>query len=250
MTNDALVPVAEQQLDPRGHLPDTLLVQLCDHMQHDQGVKRHAITVTVGSDGLAVTNLVRDVRRDLKGMLATTYWQMHQTHERTAFFVCTRVSHGTADMLVTSMTQRVISHIEEKFGYRLQTSNVTLSPDVQHTKVRMLYQYFVFRKLPLAECNQQKMLMSTLIEAAEERAAAAAAAEGKSNRRLDGDDEAGNDDAAAEDDEGAADGFDAKHRAGLPEFRNFEAPQVGPQDPSKPEKTVPKSQAVERIWKD
>jgi hypothetical protein len=219
--------------------PDVLLVQLCDHMQHDQGVKRHAVTVTFGSDGFRLADMCRTVRRDLRRQLAGSYWQMHQTHERSAFFVCTRVSHGTADMMIASMTQRVVAH-SERFGYRLQSSYVTLSPDVQHTSVRMLYHYFIFRRSDEAK----------LIEAQRALSGDGDADDGGRDDDDDNEEEGKREDSgkgqggdADDDDDG-----DAAHERGRPTFRNFEPPRVGPQEPAPPPVRPPREQRVKRIW--
>ncbi len=43
---------------------------------------------------------------------------------------------------------------------------------------------------------------------------------------------------------------DVEHVRGQPEFKNFEPPKVGPQEPSSPPKRVSKDQKVGKIWKD
>lgn len=141
-------------------LPDVCVVQLCDHMQHDQGVKRHAITISYGADGFCLRNLAKRIRRDLNTQLASTYWQVYQTNERAAFFVTTKVANGTADLMTTSITQQVIEHTE-KMGYSLASSYVTLSPDVVHTNVRMLIHNFIFRRvrLPVPDAGDGDALM-------------------------------------------------------------------------------------------
>ena len=133
---------------PPGHvrLPDVCVVQMCDHMQHDQGVKRHALTITYGSDGFTLKSLCKAIRKDLSSQLASTYWQCYQTNERAAFFVTTKVANGTADLMTTSITQQVIQHTE-LMGYSLVSSYVTLSPDVVHTSVRMLIHNLIFRRI-------------------------------------------------------------------------------------------------------
>lgn len=218
--------------------PDLLMVQLCDHMQHDQGVKRHAVTITFGSDGFRLANMCKEVRRDLKKQLATSYWQMHQTQERSAFFVCTRISHGTADLLITSMTQRVVGYVE-KFGYKLNSSYVTLSPDVQHTSVRMLYHYFIFRRTDESKVLEAQLRM-------EEKSMKKMKEGGQNNEQVQ---EGENDDSAEDGDD---DDGDQEFLKGQPEFRNFEPPQVGPQEPSSRtnSKMIPKNQKVDKIWKD
>lgn len=129
-------------------LPDVCVVQLCDHMQHDQGVKRHAMTITYGADGFQLRKLTQMIRRDLNQQLSSTYWQCYQTNERAAFFATTKVANGAADILTTSITQQVVQHTE-RLGYHLAASYVTLSPDVVHTSVRMLIHNFIFRRVRL-----------------------------------------------------------------------------------------------------
>ena len=141
-------------------LPDVCVVQLCDHMQHDQGVKRHAMTITYGADGFQLRKLTQMIRRDLNQQLSSTYWQCYQTNERAAFFATTKVANGAADILTTSITQQVIEHTE-KMGYHLASSYVTLSPDVVHTSVRMLIHNFIFRRvrLPALEAADESALL-------------------------------------------------------------------------------------------
>lgn len=134
-------------------LPDVCVVQLCDHMQHDQGVKRHAMTITYGADGFQLRRLTQAIRRDLNQQLSSTYWQCYQTNERAAFFTTTKVANGAADLLTTSITQQVIAHTE-RLGYHLASSYVTLSPDVVHTSVRMLIHNFIFRRTRLPELEE------------------------------------------------------------------------------------------------
>ncbi|KAG5503140.1 hypothetical protein JIQ42_07105 [Leishmania sp. Namibia] len=129
-------------------LPDVCVVQLCDHMQHDQGVKRHAMTITYGADGFQLRKLTQMIRRDLNQQLSSTYWQCYQTNERAAFFATTKVANGAADILTTSITQQVVQHTE-RLGYHLAASYVTLSPDVVHTSVRMFIHNFIFRRVRL-----------------------------------------------------------------------------------------------------
>ncbi|CCD19968.1 putative potassium voltage-gated channel [Trypanosoma vivax] len=135
-------------------LPDICVVQACDHMQHDQGVKRHALTITYGADGFQLRGLTQRIRRDLQKQLSSTYWQCYQTNERAAFFVTTKVANGTADLLTTSVTQQIVEHTEA-MGYTLASSYVTLSPDVVHTSVRMFIHNFIFRRarLPVLELS-------------------------------------------------------------------------------------------------
>lgn len=134
-------------------LPDACVVQLCDHMQHDQGVKRHAMTITYGADGFQLRDLTRAIRRDLNGQLSSTYWQCYQTNERAAFFTTTKVANGAADLLTTSITQQVVAHTEA-MGYHLTSSYVTLSPDIVHTSVRMLIHNFIFRRTRAAALEE------------------------------------------------------------------------------------------------
>lgn len=191
-------------------LPDVLVVQLCDHMTHDQGIKRHATTVTFGADGFRVRDLCVAVRRDLKPLAAKTFWQCQQTNERAMFFVSSRLNNATADLLMTSLSQQVIAHTES-MGYSLQSSYVTLSPDVQHTNVRLFIHNFIFRRVRDAALEESDAL------------ALAGAAGGGA-------------DAVAN----AADDVT---------FRNFEAPQVGPQPgfDEKPRVVAP-GERVGRIW--
>ncbi|KAK7197928.1 potassium voltage-gated channel [Novymonas esmeraldas] len=141
-------------------LPDVCVVQLCDHMQHDQGVKRHAMTITYGADGFQLRKLTQMIRRDLNMQLSSTYWQCYQTNERAAFFATTKVANGAADILTTSITQQVVQHTE-RMGYHLSSSYVTLSPDVVHTSVRMLIHNFIFRRvrLPALEAADEAALL-------------------------------------------------------------------------------------------
>ncbi|KAG5480636.1 hypothetical protein LSCM1_06340 [Leishmania martiniquensis] len=141
-------------------LPDVCVVQLCDHMQHDQGVKRHAMTITYGADGFELRKLTQMIRRDLNQQLSSTYWQCYQTNERAVFFATTKVANGAADILTTAITQQVVQHTE-RLGYHLTTSYVTLSPDVAHTSVRMLIHNFIFRRvrLPALEAADETALL-------------------------------------------------------------------------------------------
>lgn len=129
-------------------LPDVCVVQMADHMQHEQSAKRHAITISFGSDGFRVRHLCKNVRSDLKTIVSSTYWQCHQTNERAMFFITTKVANGTADLMTTSLLQRVVEHTEA-MGYSLQSGYVTLSPDVVHTSVRMLIHNLIFRRVRL-----------------------------------------------------------------------------------------------------
>lgn len=142
-------------------LPDVCTVQLCDHLQHDQGVKRHAMTITYGADGFLLRRLTQMIRRDLNQQLSSTYWQCYQTNERAAFFATTKLANGAADILTTSITQQVVQHTES-LGYRLSSSYVTLSPDVVHTSVRMFIHQFIFRRvrLPSLELSDEASIIS------------------------------------------------------------------------------------------
>jgi len=125
--------------------PNVLVCQLSDQFQQDAGVKRHSITVTYGADGLELGRLARRVRKDLKTQLASTYWQMHKIHERACFFQCTKIPNGTADLLMTTLTQQVIGHTERR-GYVLDNSYVTMTPDPGHVQVRMVLHVLVFKR--------------------------------------------------------------------------------------------------------
>ncbi|CCW64744.1 unnamed protein product [Phytomonas sp. EM1] len=129
-------------------LPDVCVVQLCDHLYHDQGVKRHALTITYGADGFQLRGLTQSIRRDLTQQLSSTFWQCYQTNERAAFFTTTKIANGAADLLTTSVTQQVIQHTEQ-LGYHLTSSYITLSPDVVHVSVRMLIHNLIFRRTRL-----------------------------------------------------------------------------------------------------
>lgn len=129
-------------------LPGVCTVQLCDHMQHDQGMKRHAITITYGCDGYQLRLLAQRIRRQLNTQLSSTYWQCYQTNERAVFFTTTKVANGAADIMTTALIQQVVEHTEQ-MGYHLVNSYVTLSPDVVHTSVRMLIHGMIFRRVRL-----------------------------------------------------------------------------------------------------
>lgn len=135
-------------LSPNHQHPTQLVVQCTDHIQHEQGVKKHAVTITFGHDGFSLNKLCARVRHDLSDQLSTSFWQMYQTGERSAFFVTTRVSNGTADLMTTSLVQRVIEH-NASMGYRLMSSYVALSPDALHTSVRTLVHHLVFEQQSL-----------------------------------------------------------------------------------------------------
>ncbi|EPY28484.1 potassium voltage-gated channel [Strigomonas culicis] len=142
-------PADDEAAADRVALPDVCVVQLCDHVQHDQGVKRHAMTITYGADGFHLRELARGIRRDLNTQLSSTFWQCYQTGERAAFFATTKVANGAADILTTSILQQVVAHTE-RMGYHLASSYVTLSPDAVHTSVRMLIHNLIFRRAQLA----------------------------------------------------------------------------------------------------
>lgn len=148
-------------------LPDVCVVQLCDHMQSDQGSKRHAMTITYGAEGFQLRALTQRIRADLNGQVAASFWQCYQTTERSAFFVSTKVANGTADILTTSIAQQVLQHTES-MGYHLTQSYVTLSPDVVHTKVRLLIHNFVFRRVRLPELQMQDVIRMGTTELHEE----------------------------------------------------------------------------------
>lgn len=126
-------------------LPDVCTVQLLDSMSVDAGVRRHALTITFGSDGFQLRELTKQIRGDLRDLLSATYWQVHQTGERSVFFATTRVADGAAAMLTTSILQQVITHTES-MGYVLTSSNSTISPDPVHVSVRLLLQQLIFRR--------------------------------------------------------------------------------------------------------
>ena len=198
-----------------------LVVQLNEHMTHDQGVKLHHMTISFGSDECQIKKLVFKIRQDFNGgrapvdttnttpgslmqqsglpaiptagiklrtangypnnavtesppspsptfyggrrtsagLLSSSYWQIYQTHERSLCFISTRIANNTADLLTTSIVQRVIEHVERElsashgggaakqmYPYRLVSSYITLSPDVQHTNTRMLIHNLIFRR--------------------------------------------------------------------------------------------------------
>ena len=251
LTDDAFPPMpVEPTADGEARevaLPDVLVVQLFDHMQHEQGVKRHAMTITFGSDGFRLKNMCKTIRGDLNTQLSQSYWQIYQTNERSAFFVCTRISNGSADLLMTSVSQRVISHAES-MGYAIQSSYITLSPDVQHTSVRMFVHNFIFRRVrqPVLEPGDELM-------------------------ELGGD---GGGDGEMQpmegDEEGEMMGYDGEQRGGGRRardgreemsavrgdddddvlYKNFEPPRVGPQMGAATAATTPPSQRVDRIWEE
>lgn len=200
-------------------LPDVCVVQLCDHMQHDQGVKRHAVTISYGADGFQLRGLAKRIRKDLNTQLASTYWQVYQTNERAAFFVTTKVANGTADLMTASINQQVITHTES-MGYSLTSSYVTLSPDVVHTNVRMLIHNFIFRRvrMPSPETGDALAILLQSEESSDDAANGA-----------------------------SADDVDPA----LQVHPNFELPAVGPQQ-SMWENTppvVPSGQRLKNIWK-
>lgn len=126
-------------------LPDVCVVQLMDSMSVEAGVRRHALTITYGCDGFQLRALTQHIRHDLRPLLSSTYWQVHQTGERSVFFATTRVADGAASLLTTSIQQQVVAHTEA-MGYTLTSSNVTVSPDPVHASVRILLQQFIFRR--------------------------------------------------------------------------------------------------------
>lgn len=126
-------------------LPDVCTVQLLDSMSIDAGVRRHALTITFGSDGFQLRELAKRIRRDLRDLLSATYWQVHQTGERSVFFATTRVADGAAALLTTSILQQVIRHTET-MGYGLTSTSSTISPDPVHVSVRLFLQQLVFRR--------------------------------------------------------------------------------------------------------
>lgn len=126
-------------------LPDVCTVQLLDSMSVDAGVRRHALTITFGSDGFQLKELTKQIRGDLRNLLSATYWQVHQTGERSVFFATTRVADGAAAMLTTSVLQQVVTHTET-MGYVLTSSSSTISPDPVHVSVRLFLQQLVFRR--------------------------------------------------------------------------------------------------------
>ena len=185
-------------------LPDIVVVQLCDHMSHEQGVKRHAMTITYGADGFFVRNLVHRCRKDLQRLLSATYWQAHQTNERAAFFITTKMNNASADLLLTSVTQAVLVHTEET-GYSLVSSYVTLSPDTVHLSVRVFLHTFIFRRV--------RQPHPSLLEAAD-------ASDQQDAEEADNGDHL---------DAGGSDAFGGKSPN---EHRNFVPPTVGPRAPS------------------
>ena len=125
--------------------PNRLVVHLCDQFQQDVGVKRHGISICYGSPGFAVSALTRRIRKELRSQLASTYWQIHKTHERAAFFQCTKIPTGTADLLLTTVTQQVIEHTESQ-GYSLDNSYVTMTPDPGHLQIRLILHCLLFKR--------------------------------------------------------------------------------------------------------
>lgn len=153
-------------------LPDLCTVQILDNMSIEAGVKRHALTVTYGCDGFELRELTRSIRQDLHPLLSSTYWQVHQTGERSVFFATTRVADGAAALLTTSIQQQVVTHTES-MGYTLVSSNVTISPDPVHVSVRLLLQQLIFRRARLHVLDPGDM------EDVEERAAFIEARQGE-----------------------------------------------------------------------
>ena len=226
-----------------GAPPEVLMVQLSDHLTHDAGVKRHAMNITYGSDGFRMKALARRIRGDLSRQLAASYWQVYQSHERCCTFMSTRVANASADVLLTSVAQRVIEHTELA-GYQLVSSYVTLSPDVQHTSVRLYIHTFLFRRVraPIIEPSDAAAivaahdpgLLGPLADAAQRR-------NGRAARGDDGD--------FADDDDGV-DPDDAADAADGAAFQRFRVPAVGPQGPPPAAARVPASQRLtgEPIW--
>lgn len=214
---------AEVDGDRVVELPETLVVQMCDTLTHDQGIKRHNMSITFGSDGFQLKEMCKTLRRDLRSLLAASHWQVFQTNERAAFFACSKINSGTADLLSTSVTQRVVMHAEA-MGYNLTSSYVTLSPDPQHTQVRLFIHNFIFRRtrLPVLETSDDALVpvMPTGHEHLDPRPTAT---------------------------------MGVGRRGGQEEdvvFRNFQPPAVGPQAPAVEPPRVPKSQRVDPLWEE
>jgi hypothetical protein len=233
-------------LDGQGEavaLPDIVAVQLCDQMQLDQGSKRHAVTITYGADGFHLRSLCKTARKDLGSLMSSTYWQMYQTNERSAFFVSTRMSSGSADLLMTSLSQRVIEHTE-KMGYSLVNGYVTISPDIQFVSVRLFVHWLIFRRVRSPTLEFADVDSLALVEEAGARKPSGDAdadaewanlggmpsANGQSHPRS-----AGRTGSEGEDD----------YR-----FKNFEPPHVGPKGPEPNPPIVPKGARVDKIWDD
>lgn len=130
-------------------LPDVCVVLLADTLSLDGGVRRHALTITYGSEGFDLHTLTRRVRNQLRPLLSSTYWQIHQTSERAAFFATTKVTDAVGALLTTTINQQVLEHTEA-MGYHLASSYTTLSPDPVHTSVRLLLHHFIFRRVRLS----------------------------------------------------------------------------------------------------
>lgn len=143
--NDGKMEDLESNVSLEHPLPDVCTVQMLDSMSVDAGVRRHALTITFGTDGFHLRELAKRIRSDLRELLSATYWQVHQTGERSVFFATTRVADGAAALLTTSILQQVITHTEN-MGYALTSTSSTISPDPVHVSVRLLLQQFVFRR--------------------------------------------------------------------------------------------------------
>jgi hypothetical protein len=209
------------------------------------------------------------VRKDLRGLLSAAHWQMYQTHERAAFFVCSRINNSTADLLLTSVSQRVVEH-SERMGYTLQSSYVTLSPDAVRSSVRLFVHNFIFRrsKLPVLEDED---LAAPAPQGPEDDfgdsyygdmdgdgglppGAPTASRPGGRAFAMEmegGGVAAGEPEGAAAGEEYVAAGYgyaegDAAARDSM--YRNFEPPQLGPQMTPPPGAAVPRAQRVKKLW--
>eukprot|EP00796_Vickermania_ingenoplastis_P012324 gene12324-8455_t len=136
---------AEAEVGTLVRLPDVCAVQLLDTMSLEAGVRRHALTITYGADGFHLRDLTRRIREDLQPLLSSTYWQVHQTGERSIFFATTRVADGAAALLTTSLQQQVLEHTEH-LGYTLMNSQMTISQDPVHVSVRLWAHQLLFRR--------------------------------------------------------------------------------------------------------
>jgi hypothetical protein len=258
-------------------LPDMLVVQTCDHLQHEMGVKRHAMTLSFGADGFRLKDMCRAMRKDLKGLLSSAHWQMYQTHERAAFFVCSRINNGTADLMTTSVSQRLVDHVE-KMGYTLASSYVTLSPDAKHLSVRLMVHNYIFRRTRLPVLEDDDLATAAPPMGEHDRAEGDDDDDVDVKRQLGGGvgfDGFPDDDAAdlgrsapprpfaaagtttgrqqAPRDEYVPAGYgyaegDAEARDAM--YRNFEPPSLGPQRTPPPATTVPRAQRVAKLWPD
>ena len=196
---------------PLVRLPDVCVIQMCDHLQHDQGVKRHAINISYGSDGFAVRDLCKKIRKDLNGQLSNTYWQCYQTHERSMFLITTKIANGTADLMMASVTQRLVEHTEQAMGYRLVSSYVTLSPDIKNTNVRLFIHNLIFRRVrnPSIEDTDAIQLFSNPDGSLSAAMGVVAGMQHENSKRI-------------RDDESFVPNEEM--------FKNFEPPSLGPQD--------------------